>query len=271
MVNPTVQLNEFGGFNIRSGENNELLCSTRASKAVLDGVILYFSSASSIPSVAGVTIAGPGFVKKLGNMAVTAAGEEVDLAWTLVTDFNVSGNSFLEDRRAELRSYFVDNNFSLVFRREYHGADGRIYQIFTKNSEKRGGVDFGHFKHLEHEAWSTEVDYGTQLNTLDSRHQQTSRQGQGRWEHGVQSRERNVVKSKDGHCFRASGPSAYTHNATWGPCYGGGLKDSVSGLVATGVAENHRFEVNGPEGSAPQAYSATANISSVKIWVKKEM
>jgi hypothetical protein len=108
-----------------------------------------------------------------------------------------------------------------MFRREYHFPSGRIYLIFTKNTEKRGEVDFGIFKHSEAASWSVEIDYGTQASdgtlagcVFNPTHRFTSGKGGGDYRCGVLSSGRNMLQSADGKMIIATKFSAYLHNTT---------------------------------------------------------
>lgn len=200
-------------------------------------------------------------------------------SWVLVWVYQIKSNTILLDRREELKNFIYFNIDHLEARHEYITAANRTYQIITKNSEKRynhGLVYFGYYKWFEHEQWSMEVDYGTQLSLegsiFNNGHGASSGADRHDWRFGINSRGRNTVKSSDGYQYRANdrhcgcddgGNCGWPHK----PC-SGGLINSLTSLKVIGSKQSQKFDETGPEGSIGGQYVCTANIEKVQVWLK---
>eukprot|EP00300_Choanocystis_sp_HF-7_P004885 c13761_g1_i2.p1 GENE.c13761_g1_i2~~c13761_g1_i2.p1 ORF type:complete len:565 (+),score=70.77 c13761_g1_i2:29-1696(+) len=194
----------------------------------------------------------------------------------LIYHYDLETKQILQDERPSLLVRSIADFSRMEAIRQYIGRTGRVYQIMTQNCEIRydghsAPVMFGHFKHFAEESWSTEIDFGTQINLMgtafDFSHRFTCGQSASAWTCGVTHMARNTVKSCDGYSFVSQSRTQYSGSWPY-TCTGGGLSDGLTCLQATGPGNHHSFVVAGPEGFAQSNYVATAHIKEIKIWVR---
>lgn len=151
---------------------------------------------------------------------------------------------------------------------------GRVYRIYTKNTERRPGIGdawFGQYKHAEEEPWSADIDWGTQADlrgtSFDMSHRSSCGASPGNWQHGC-SVGRATLRSTDHHVYQAQ---TYTTALAGWPhlCVSGGLTDGLETAIASGSAATTCFAICGPEGQVKTCdYSASMPVSDVKIFVR---